>query len=470
MHPLFGKTVRQDGGSGHAALATGNGTAAEVGDRARSKQLLPYAGASSARQAPAHGLSAEALAHADRVAHAARTLLHNDSDDEPPAGPARLDAAVEPVPFAGTEVAAADSEAAQSQKRTHRAVADAAGTVVNPVHPALTHAARRHDGDGMQNGTLKPELSSVPAGLPEPSSLANSGGVYNNRSGRDAEVIATHPDAMELTLKLSSSSEGPVGTDRAAGSANAAAFASAFGSAVGLTAPSQPPLTLLLTPASSPTQSSAEPGGCAPPAGTATGEPLTLVLSPGSSREQGIAGLPLGAAASDADVKDAAPFQLVLSSSSGQAQHAPAAGGDGHATVQMSASSIPSGVADEQRNSQPPESSADCSAPRSEPALSALGQHSAGQQFATPVQPAEAAMARRRRSHSRVACSDTRSSDPYTRAQRERSWPYNSRPRAEPDSGGESVASGTEDAGTRASVSYPADATHWRRPASRARP
>ena len=391
--PCSNMTVRQDAVSEQAALATGNATtAAEVGDRTGSKHPLLNAGASIAGQAKTHGLSAEALAHADRVAHAARTLLHNDSDDEPPADPLQMDAAVKSVPIMGTESGAAVTEAALSHSSNEWAGADAAA--VNPLQPALTHMDRRHDVARRVPDRIPREFSAPVAGLPPPSSLQNGGGSGHAHVGAEAEVIATHQDAMELTLKLSSSSEGPAAADRAPGSANAAAIAGAFGSAVRLTAPSQPPLTLLLTPASSPTQSSAELGASAA-AGTATGEPLTLMLSPGSSREQGSREQPVGATAggadASADARNAGALQLALSSSSGQAQHARSAGGSGEpVNAPSSAPSMPSNEAAAPQTSQPRYSSVDCSAPQLDAASSASAQHSAGQQSATPAHVAQA--------------------------------------------------------------------------------
>jgi len=374
--------MSQPAGSEHDALATGNGTTAEVGNRSCGTHARSHAGASIAGQPLTHGLSAEALAHADRVAHAARTLLHHDSsDDEPPADPAQVGAAGKSVP-----ITAADNEAALSHRSHDRAGADAA--IANLLQPALTHADQRHNVAGLPHG-MQRDFGAPVAGLPAASSLQNGGGVCNSHAVGEAEAIATHPDAMELTLKLSSSSEGPAATDRRAGSANA------LGSAVGLTAPTQPPLTLLLTPASSPTQSSAEPGGSAAPGsaadGTAIDEPLTLVLSPGSSREQGSRDQPVGATASGADGINAGALQLALSMNSGQPQQARSAGSDEHINAQMSGPSMPSGIAAEPQNSQPQNSNVGCSAPRSEAALSASAHHSAGQQSAMPEQAAQAA-------------------------------------------------------------------------------
>jgi len=370
-------------------LAIGTGTTAEVNDRNGGTHPWPDAGAATVGQAMTHGLSAEALAHADRVAHAARTLLHHDSsDDEPPADTLLVNTTVESVPIKGTKSEAAVTETALSHKSDERAGADAA--VANPSQPALTHADRRHDVARLPDG-MQPEARSPTAGLPAPDSLRNGVSVCHGHIGAEAEAIATHPEAMELTLKLSSSSEGPAATDRAPGSANAAAIAGGFGSTMGLTAPaSQPPLTLLLTPASSPTQSSAELGASAA-AGAAPGQPLTLVLSPGSSREQGSRDQPVGATASGADAGSAGALQLALSSSSGQAQQARSANNGEHVNAQLSAPSMSSGAAAEQQSSQPLDSSVNCSAPRSEAALSASAQHSAGQQSATPGQAAQAA-------------------------------------------------------------------------------
>ena len=275
-----------------------------------------------------HGISAEALAHADRVAQEARALLHNDSDDEPPSS-------------------------------------------------RLPHAAD--------------------ASLPVPSSLQQGSGACNGRVSGPGDKIATQTDAVELTLKLSSSSD-QHGT--VPDSTNTADPAGPSGKAVWPVAiQSQPPLTLRLTPVSSPTQSSAGPVGRAAAGPLADGEPLTLVLSPGSSREHGSHQQQPGAAAARANIEAPETLDLMLSSVSDPAAQMHPAGSSRFASAQPLAPTMPSGGSTQRTDSQPPHSSAGPGAsgtgllPRPDAVPFKAAQHSSGQQPTAPSQTAEAASA-----------------------------------------------------------------------------
>ena len=286
-------------------------------------ELLSFRDAAAGNGATTHTaldggpfLTAEAIERADRIAQDARALLHHDSDDEPLKAAAEDGNARREIPAIGgsheaerhaaaqLEVALGPSLPAAPAAREHasshatavRRSSGIEGGIVGGRQTATTAggelaaASRR-----IQNGrnALPADHAGFPRSrpgfLPDSSFSQYDSDQQKQHDNEQVDVEPTPGGSRELTLKLSLSGNQNGSADAAGavpvGTAAVDAMRGEFAGFAGASAPSEPPLTLVLTPASGPTQSSTEGLGAAAAAPDRGGEQLTLVLSPdGSSR------------------------------------------------------------------------------------------------------------------------------------------------------------------------------------------
>ena len=348
-------------------------------------------GALLGRSAPDGPTStAVAIARAERIAQDTRALLHHDSDEEPQkASAVSGDAMRGGAAFASNREFEPDVAARAEAEDTLLRPTAVAGTdlavalataprhsgIVNGIHAgrwtATAAKARFPAGsghmqcghDGASSGNELYSLSQH-VRLPAPSFSLVNDGTHRQQADGQADEEPTLGGSRELTLKLSTSSN----HDGSAGAAAAAlvgvpaegAMIADFAGFPGASAPSEPPLTLVLTPSSVPTQSSAEERlSAAAVVPTAGGEQLTLVLSPeDSSRVRGR--MPQETSLSDGHAGSGGSLHMVLSSASGPAQLPRADGRSGDVPSQMTAPGpSPSSSVHQHSTSQPVGSSAE---------------------------------------------------------------------------------------------------------------